>query len=186
MQLRRCHRGADVLRTALIYVALMLALTWGGRNASAGLETPLLLEVFINGNPTNLIATFHSSATSELSATGTELRELGLKIPQDAAPSDIIFINQLPGVTYRYEPINQSLYLMVEASALMTNHFDGSRRRTSVGEAQVSPGLLLNYGLFGSLSSHTGRTDLPFNGASALLDARALSDIMTCESVLAS
>ena len=160
MQLRRCHRGADVPNWTLIYVALMIPIAGLSRSASAGLETPLHLEVFINDHPTNLVATFSSSATSKLSATAAELRELGLKVPPAAAPSDVFFLDQMPGVTHRYVAEEQVLHLTVEVAALATNRYDGSPPPDHIWAAEVSPGLLLNYGLFGSLSSDLDETVL--------------------------
>lgn len=179
MRLRRCHRGADVPNWTLIYVALMIAIAALGRSASAGIETPLHLEVFINGNPTNLVATFRSSATSKLSATAAELRELGLKVPQAAAPSDVIFLDQMSGVAHRYVAEEQVLHLTVEIAALATNRYDGSPPSDQIWAAQVSPGLLLNYGLFGSLSSDLDKSVLSFNGGSAFLDARVFGEYGT-------
>lgn len=152
----------------------MLIVAWGMiANAGAERNAALYLEVFVNGNPTSLIATFYDHGSFGLGATPAELNEVGVKLSPDLQASSIVHLHQIPGLTYRYTAETQSIELTVEARSLVPHKYDAMAHLKSADFAQASPGVLLNYALYGGVSSHLDDLVLSFNGGSVLLDARA-------------
>src|SRR3954468_23426430 len=63
----------------------------------------LQLEVFLNGETRNLLASFTDLSERGLAATRKELREVGMKLPGDGADEDLIPLAGMPDVTYHYD-----------------------------------------------------------------------------------
>ena len=106
----RCSRRA---RAALVMVKLVLGagLAWA-QTGSAG--EPLYLEVFINGQPTGLIANFVQRPEQRLAITITELTEL--KIRSDRLPVDrngLVDLDQCSGLSYHYDQIQQTVRIEI-------------------------------------------------------------------------
>jgi len=133
-----------------------------------GLE-PLFLEVMINEQPTNLIASFFRTPEGLIGASAAELNEIGVKTPADAKPDDIIYLNDLPTVQYEYDE---------SAQLLMINIFDGQRLAKEYNLPEEKEGNILtqsgigavaNYSLFATSSMELGGP-LSIGNVSANLD----------------
>jgi outer membrane usher protein len=96
----RCRR--------LVRVAFILALVvpWPdvARAQIAPVGDPLYLEVFVNGQPTGLIANFVQRPEQSLAITVTELAELRIKsdrVPVD--PNGLVDLDRCSGLSYQYD-----------------------------------------------------------------------------------
>lgn len=102
----------------------------------------LLLELILNGQPTGIIATVtHTEGRFELRAD--ELRQAGLPF---ALNGPTVFLDDIPGLTARYDAAQQLLHLTVSPEMLPAQHL-GMDREGAV-PAGGSTGVLLNYELF--------------------------------------
>ena len=106
----RCSRRG---RTAFGLAQLLLwpALAWA-QTAPAG--EPLYLEVFINGQPTGLIANFVQRPGQRLAITVTELAELRIKsdrVPVD--PNGLVDLDRYSGLSYQYDHVQQTIRIEI-------------------------------------------------------------------------
>lgn len=109
----------------------------------------LLLELILNGQPTGIIATVsHTQDRFELRAE--ELRKAGFPF-ELSGPT--VFLDELPGLSVRYDTARQLLYLTVSPDMLPAQHL--GRDRESAVPAGGSTGALLNYELFMSDSAES-------------------------------
>src|SRR5262249_48089771 len=100
----KCFR----LLALVLTTAVLLA---GQDGAGAADESQKFqLEVFINETPTTLVGTFTRLADHRFAATRAELAELGVKAPGTGEPDEQIVIDDLPGVTFRYDEPEQKIY----------------------------------------------------------------------------
>ena len=91
-------------------LALVLTLAVGfgvaGLRADQG-QKNLQLEAFINDVPSNIIASFVLFDGSRIGATGNELSELGLRVGTQRFPTDIVMLDDIPGLKYDYDERSQ-------------------------------------------------------------------------------
>ena len=78
--------------------------------ANQSLE-PLFLEVMINDQPTNLIASFFRSREGKIGAAVAELNEIGVKTAPKHQPDDIVFLSDIPSLQYVYDQSAQLLMI---------------------------------------------------------------------------
>lgn len=115
--------------------------------ADAGQD--LYLEVVLNGNPTRHIAHFlHDGA--HLYAGIDTLRQLGFRGLPAATDGHPLDLAALPGVSVQYDEHGQRVEItaspaLLDQAATMLN-----APVNAVPQAQASPGLLLNYDLYGT------------------------------------
>ncbi|PWK33915.1 fimbria/pilus outer membrane usher protein [Cupriavidus plantarum] len=110
--------------------------------AASSVQTTYL-EVMLNGISTGAVARFAETGGA-LSTPIEELGEIGLRAdPSLAGPNGMVSLDRLPGVTYRYEPGMQRVYLTVDDSQRIPVQL-GSRGRV---RPPVTNGLgfVLNY-----------------------------------------
>ncbi|WP_233800582.1 fimbria/pilus outer membrane usher protein [Paraburkholderia sp. HP33-1] len=114
----------------------------------------LLLEVVINGNPTNLIADV-VLRDGELLATGESLTNLGLRVPSGVSPdaSGLYAIGSLPGVSVRVDIATETLYITAADSALLTKQLRPRNRAVSGAPVESSTGVTLNYDVNGAVTN---------------------------------
>ena len=93
----------------LAVLALMLALVAAGPVAAGDDGRPVQLEVILNGNATQLIGAFAMREDQRIAARRQELQELGLNPPGDAAPDKLVVLDDLFGLSYRYEEATQRI-----------------------------------------------------------------------------
>ena len=138
----------------------------------------LYLEVVLNGNPTDKIAHFLQYG-SAFRASAETLRQLGFRLP--AAVRGSINLLSLPGVSaVDYDVADQRLSItaapdLIDQSAVLLN-----AHANAIPQPTASPGLLLNYDLYGTRgsrgnSSVAAYTELRAFSAQGVLSNTALS-----------
>lgn len=150
----------------------------GDAGISMGVGDDLYLEVVLNQQPTGQLAHF-GLRDGQLWASRSTLRQLGFHLP--AGGPDPQLLNQLPGVVVHYDAARQQVAITAPLALLdlrteVLNASDG----TEVPEATASPGLLLNYDLYGTAGQqHTGSlsayTELRAFGAGGVFSNTALT-----------
>lgn len=136
----------------------------------------LYLDVTLNGAPRGLA--HFGYRNGELWASATTLRELGFILPQDTP--DPLRLASLQGVQAQYDQARQRVVLVapLKLLSLATTVVDVPQGKTP--PASASPGLLLNYDLYGTRFSGGGGalsayTELRAFNALGVLDNTALS-----------
>lgn len=131
----RCRRLGTALLLCLI-----------GRGVAAA---DLYLEVDLNGQPTQTVAHFRE-AGGHLSTDGQSLDDLGLDLKAlGVSANQQVRLDDLPGVTWRYDTSQQRVDLRVGDSLRKARHLN----RGADGRVTPSPvgrGLVLNYDAYAS------------------------------------
>lgn len=140
---------------------------------------PLQLEVYVNGQPTNLIGSFAKRADTRFQTTAAELVALGLKAPQGRRDQDLVILDEISGLRSVYDPTLQRLYIEVGDTGRTTNTYDASASPEAHMDVQSGKGAVLNYTLFGSAGSRADAGFLAIDGASASLDGRIFGNLGT-------
>ena len=130
----------------------------------------LILELTLNGNTRGLVQ--FGLRDGELWASAATLRQLGFVLPPGA--SDPVRLNSLPGVGVRYSAQRQAVEITATPEALPQARTVVNTNEIPVPDANASPGVALNYDLYGTRGQH-GSTGLnafaevrAFNGKSVL------------------
>jgi outer membrane usher protein len=143
-----------------------------GEPRAAPATQDLQLEVFINERPTNLVGAFVMLPDKRIGVTKKELQEIGLKAPEGGTPEDLVVLDEVLGLSYRYDQPNQQLFISAGDRLRGTMNFDLSPAATQPIPIRSDYGGVLNYNLFAS----AGSLKRPFfDGASISLDARGFS-----------
>ncbi|MCR4265402.1 fimbria/pilus outer membrane usher protein [Nitratireductor sp. ZSWI3] len=136
----------------------------------------LQLEVYVNGDSTELIASFHEDEDGTLVIEPEQLSNVGLDPAETAVrPDGLVDIAQLPGVSYTYDEAAQSIHFEVAFDALSTRIIRAHKNvseEEATGAAKSSFGALMNYTVYAS----TGGDDIDdmwsFEGVSGWLEGR--------------
>jgi outer membrane usher protein len=160
---------------------------------------PMQLEVVLNGNPTKLIGSFSMLDGNRLAATRQELRELGLDPRGSTALDQVVVLDEVFGVSYRYEEATQRVLITAPEEQLAVKEYN-LRSAAELTPAQSDWGGVVNYNFYASsVSNVDGRpvsingvpiainglptkftgAPIAFNGASATFDARAFTPFGT-------
>lgn len=115
-----------------------------------GSDSALYLDVVLNGRPTGKLVQFAQHG-DQIWASQATLEQLGIKLP--AGLPDPLPLNTLPGAQVDYDAGNQRLSLLVPVDMLNIAPSMLNASQAGVPQATASPGLLLNYDLYGSRSS---------------------------------
>jgi outer membrane usher protein len=134
-----------------------------GGAASEGGDA-LYLDVELNGSPTRRIARF-SQANGHLRTGSDTLRQLGFQLPADIAP--VLALDELSGVSYRYDAPRQRIAITAPLDLLPRDTTRLNASAAAIVPAQASPGILLNYNLYGN------RTQDDASGLSAYGELRS-------------
>jgi len=141
-----CERLVAVLALALV---LFLGLTAGRARADeAGRQ--MQLEVVLNGNPTQLIGAFVMLDDGRIAARRQELEEIGIAPRGYASPDKLVILDDLFGLSYRYEESTQRISITAPEELLVTKEYNISRRAEAPELAKTDYGAVLNYTLFAS------------------------------------
>lgn len=132
----------------------------------------LYLAVFVNGHDTKLIAHFKLLPDGRFTSPATELTELGIRIPEGAGED--LLLDDLPGLSYAYDELNQIMSITAEDSALIPRTISGSGK-SDLLVPREGFGSVLNYGLYATTPDTLFDGDLDLSGASASLDHRVYS-----------
>jgi outer membrane usher protein len=136
---------------------------------------PVQLEVFINDVPTQLIGAFVLLDDKRIASRQHELQDLGLNPKGHAEPDKLVILDDLAGVSYRYQESSQRIYITAPDDMRVTKKYDLSNRTKTDLPIQSGYGAVLNYDLFSSATSGQQKQLLAFSGASGTFDARFFS-----------
>jgi len=106
----------------------------------------LILELTLNGNPKGLVQ--FGLRDGQLWAGASTLRDLGFTLPPDA--SDPVRLNSLPGVNVIYNVQRQTAEITASAEVLRQARTVVNTNEVPMPDANASPGLLLNYDVYGT------------------------------------
>lgn len=140
----------------------------------------LMLEVLINGDPTNLIAEFHRQPDGRFLARRSELREIGVAVAK-GNDKDLIALETIPGFGMRYEEATQKLHVSLSPDMRLAREYsanEGARHVTQESiEVSKDFGAVLNYNLYGTSTRGYTRAGKTFHTGTATLDHRAFSPL---------
>jgi outer membrane usher protein len=139
---------ANALFVLALNIAALLLTTVSPRADEAA--RPLQLEVYINGTPTHLIGSFIQLADRRIATKRAELSELGIKVPGSGDGDEQIVVNNLAGVSYRYDEPMQSIFFTLGDLQRVTQTYDLRGGREPPPAVRSDFGGVLNYNLFGA------------------------------------
>ena len=115
-------------------------------------ELPLFLSVVVNGAETGLLGTFiWVPATGQIKTTADELRAIGIAPPKSIRRCEIR-LDDLPGLSYRFDEAAQAIELSVSPERLARRVIKG-RHRPRFSRPQTGYGAVLNYRLTANLGN---------------------------------
>lgn len=147
----RCSRLARA-----VLVAATLASWPNGAQAQAmpPVGDPLYLEVFINGQPTGLIANFVQRPEQRLAITVTELTELRIRSDRlQADPNGLVDLDRCTGLSYQYDQVQQVVRIEISDQGRTPFVVNSSTRREARPTDSDTAGAVVNYTLFGSANA---------------------------------
>jgi len=144
----------------------------GGMAGPARAEESLQLEVFINEVPTQLIGAFVMLDDKRIASRQHELEEIGLNPKGHGDPDKLVTLDDLAGVTYRYDESTQRINITAPDSMRVSKEYDLSNRTRMDLPIASAWGAVLNYDLFSSAAHGQQKQWLAFSGASGTFDAR--------------
>jgi outer membrane usher protein len=135
------------------FPAAALASTSGRAISAAADVCQLQLEVFINQTPTHLIGAFDLIQGRKIAAKRAELEEIGLKPRGYASPDELIVLDELVGLSYRYDEATQQIYISVGDELRMRRELDAAGQSKEQLAARTDYGAVLNYDLYAATTS---------------------------------
>jgi outer membrane usher protein len=163
-----------------LLLAVALATTSSRALSAEGDACPLQLEVFINQAPTHLIGAFDLIQGRKIAAKRAELEEIGLKPRGYASPDQTIVLDELVGLSYRYDEATQQIYITVTDELRMRRELNASSPRKEQLAARTDYGAVLNYDLYAATTSgQWAPGSFVYNGGSATLDGRIFTPFGT-------
>lgn len=115
----------------------------------------LMLEASVNSTRSGLLITLVKDASGQFSGKAGELRSLRIKVDAAIPDDALVPLSTLSGVEVLYNEQHQSVDFQVPDD-LLTPYvigLGGSRRVTDLSLIHPTPGLILNYGLYGAQGS---------------------------------
>jgi outer membrane usher protein len=122
---------------------------------SMGVGDDLYLEVILNQQPTGQLAHF-GLRNGHLWARLSTLRRLGFKLPPGSP--DPMLLSRIPGVIVHYDDARQQVRITAPLSLLNLKTTVLNAASHQVPDAKSSPGLLLNYDLYGTAGQHGSKS----------------------------
>ena len=126
----------------------------------------LYLDVMLNGASKGLVHFYYRD--EQLLASPTILQQLGFIVPSDS--SEPILLNRLPDLQIDYNARQQAVTLIAPLSMLNLDATVLNTRTNNRPKPSASPGMLLNYNLYGSQSQNS------IKNFSAYTELRAFND----------
>jgi outer membrane usher protein len=165
------HRQRGPRHELIIFIVALTFAILVSRHAHA--EVPpvgnqLQLEVYVNELPINLIGSFVQLSDRRMAARPTDLADIGIKLADSAAGSEFLVLDDIPGITYRYDEPGQRIFLKVGDGQLVPKHYD-IRGTPSIAPARADFGAVTNYSLFASSTASFPGSRFGF---SASIDSR--------------
>ena len=118
-------------------------------------------------------------AGGKIAVRRAELEEVGLKPRGYASPDTLIVLDDLVGLSYRYDESKQQLFITVVDELRAAKTIDGSAPPKGEIAVRTDYGGVLNYTLYSAGTAQWTPQSLAFNGSSASLDARAFTPFGT-------
>jgi outer membrane usher protein len=141
---------------------------------------PLQLEVYINGATTNVIGAFVQIANSRMAARRSELAEVGIKTPDPGSAGDLIILDDLSGLEYRYDEAKQAIFFTLSDERRVTRTYDArSGGGSATQPTRADFGSVVNYTLFAQSSKAADTGYVGFSGANGTFDARVFGRLGT-------
>jgi outer membrane usher protein len=136
----------------------------------------LLLDVVLNGAPSNAITTFVQFPDGTIGASLADLSALGVKVDGREPSSTLVKLSDVPTLTYKYDERAQRISIDID-SAYQRPHVLDVRSRDLIrpGTPQTDWGGVLNYDVFTAASNLIHSNAVSFSGASLTLDGRVFS-----------
>ena len=135
----------------------------------------LQLEVFLDGRPARLIGSFIRFPDGRMASQRRELKEIGIAAPGTGLDDDLIALESIPDLVYRYDETRQTINLVAPLSLRSTHDYDGQGPTVDGLPVKSATGAVLNYNLYTSALRSTRLPGISYQGASASLDARFFS-----------
>jgi outer membrane usher protein len=136
----------------------------------------LQLEVTINGIPSNAIGSFAQLADGRLAATPNELAELGINAGKRRFANELVQLDDIPSLRYRYEERTQKIDITIDNLQRQGRNYDlRTDSSANLPRAPAAFGGVLNYDLLSATTSFQQSSPFSFAGTSLTLDARAFS-----------
>jgi outer membrane usher protein len=136
----------------------------------------LQLEVFINDAPMNMISSFVRFADGGIGAKESDLEQLGLRPGLHRAASEIVLLDEIPTLQYRYDERAQKILIHVSDDHRIARIFDLQQNSLArAPRAQAGWGATLNYDFLGTTGNLQSRESIWNSGSSLTLDGRAFS-----------
>jgi len=171
--------GTSPLAGLMLALALALGLFPARAVAGQGDVCDLQLEVFINQAPTHLIGAFEMLAGRKIAARRAELEEIGLKPHGQTSADEMIVLDELVGLSYRYEEASQRIFITAVDELRVTKELTGSAAAKEQIAVRADYGGVLNYTLYSAGSAQWSPCSLAFNGSAAALGARVFTPFVT-------
>jgi outer membrane usher protein len=169
--------AAEPLDWADVGSSVNLALLQGP--GMPGATQDLYLEVVLNQVHTHRVLHLAMSGDDHLYAWPENLEQIGLQLDGVAADRYLDLADLPGGLSYRYDVLNQRLYLDAAGAQLNLRTQTLNPRHDRLWPATVSPGLLLNYDLYGSsgdgADSVAATTELRAFGRHGVINTTGLS-----------
>jgi outer membrane usher protein len=137
------------------------------------------LEVIINDTPTQLIGAFVMRDDGRIATRRQELEEIGFNPRGYASPDQLVALDELPGLSYRYDEPTQRIFITAPDELRARKEYKIINKQQDAAPVQSDYGSVLNYSVFSSADSRLKARSFTFNGTSATLDARAFTPFGT-------
>jgi outer membrane usher protein len=146
--------------------------------AAAGHGTPLQLEVFVNGEPKNLIGAFIRLDDGRMAVRARELGELGIAVAEEIRSDDLVILDDMNSLTYAFASDTQTIDFSVTPEGLMLHRIDAGNGH-GYAPAQTGYGATLNYSVFSSASTNLNSQVIAYSGISGAFEGRVFGDYGT-------
>ncbi|HEY0328558.1 MAG TPA: fimbria/pilus outer membrane usher protein [Rhodopseudomonas sp.] len=115
---------------------------------AAPADLPLYLEVYINGQPTGLIANFVQRPKERLAIKTTELEELRIRSERFPIESDgTVYLDRCPDLSYRYDQARQVVRIEITDQGRLPFMVETKPRSEAAPVGEQASGAVMNYTL---------------------------------------
>ena len=172
---RYLHRPRDELISFILALTLAVVLTRPYSAAAAEESRQLQLEVYINDAPARLIGSFVQLPDQRIAARRAELAEVGLRVPGSGSGDELVVIDDLSDIAYRYDEPTQKIFFKLGDERRIAQTYDLRGSSDAIVPARADYGSVLNYALFAASTTSSNSSVVTFSGANASLDGRLFS-----------
>ena len=147
------------------------------QESAANQPNEFQLAVTINGQPTGFLSRFADLGDGRFAAPASELRELGIRVPEAASDNDLIALETIPSVSYVYDEAKQSMALEISDAHRVPKSYDARGETERIHARGSDYGTVFNYSVYAAASQDTKSNDdfLSFNGVNLSYESRFLA-----------